>query len=88
MALFRLAQPAPGAYVEVDATENADGSLTVSQARWQNLTSKTLTFSFRRATGVSILSRTINPSTALSTANVSGSAANRTLVTCASTLRS
>lgn len=85
MPIFRLAAHQNGAaFIEVDATENADGSLVVSQAIWQNLTEKPFSFSFRRATGVSILTRTVNPNTSQTSANVPGSAANRTLVSCSS----
>lgn len=81
MATFRLASPAPGAYIEVEATANADGSLVCTSAAWENLTTKPVTFNLLRATGASVLTRTVNPDTARTTTNIPGSAANRTLVT-------
>ena len=82
MATFRLASPAPGAYIEVEATENADGLLVCASAAWENLTDKPMTFSVKRATGVSVIDRTVNAGTSRTTANIPGSAANRTIVSC------
>lgn len=83
MPIFRLASyENQTAYVEVDATENADGSLVVSTALWQNLTSKPFTFNVRRATGVSVVSRTVNPGQTVTSTSVPGNAANRTIVSC------
>lgn len=81
MATLNVATHGPDAWIEVDGTENADGSIVVDVARWKNLTDHFLSFTLRRGTGVSIITRTVNPNTNTTQANVPGSTANRTLVT-------
>lgn len=69
------------AFAEANGVPSADGEgLVVSSVTYQNLSAKSMTFDFRRATGVSVLARTVNPGQTLTTLNVPGSVANRTIV--------
>lgn len=71
-------------FAEAIGEPTADGeAFVVSSVRYQNLTDKPMVFTFKRGNGAAMLTRTVNPGTPLTTNNVPGSVANRTLVTIA-----